>query len=444
MKKWILIVAPIALVLALGGAWFGTRTKKATGRAGQTYEFTTISRGSIESVVSSSGTLATVSTVSVLSQMSGRVEKVFADYNDHVKKGMVLASLNTDMLKLQEQESRSAVKKAQAQYDLQLVDFQNKAKLAEKGLVSDYELKSSKASLEVLAAELSSAQSALEVIQTEITQYALITSPIDGIVLDRNIDEGQSVVDGSSANSSSLFTLAEDLSRMEIKAEVDELDISSIKIGQEVRFTVEAWPSLSFSGKVHQIRLVPKTTDNVVNYYVMIEASNPEGKLLPGMTATVQFIKEKKSDVLVVRSAAFRFQPPELSAEQIQKLTFMAGLADLPEAERQAAEKAFEEQEKISSEAAANKTDNASKKGLTGMMLPPRPPQRGSKNTGANGAAAPDAAAGPNKKPLWYLDGQGKPAVLLVATGTSDGTNTELLEADGLVGKTVILKVKTE
>ena len=244
MKKWVLIVAPIILVLALGGAWLGFRSRKSAGNRAA-YELSTIARGSIESIVASSGTLAPISTVSVISQMSGRVEKVFADYNDRVRKGMVLASLNTEMLRLQEQGNRSAVKKARAQYELQLIDVQNKTKLAEKGLVSDYDFKSSKAGLEVLAADLAAAESALEVVQTEITQYAFITSPINGIVLDRNVEEGQSVVDGASSNSASLFTLAEDLARMEIKAEVDELDISSIKVGQEVRFTVEAWPGLN-------------------------------------------------------------------------------------------------------------------------------------------------------------------------------------------------------
>jgi HlyD family secretion protein len=239
--------------------------------------------------------------------MSGRVEKVYADYNDRVRKGQVLVQLSTDMLKLQELESQSAVRKAQANHDLQLLDYQNKTNLYQKGLIAEYDLKSSTTSLDVYAAELSSTQSALKVIQTELDQYALITSPIDGIVLDKNVDVGQSVLEGSSSNATSLFTLAEDLSKMEIKAKVDELDIGSIAVGQEVRFTVESNPNVTFKGKVHEIRLVPVTTDNVVNYYVMIDADNSAGTLLPGMTADIQFIKQKKTDVLVVPTAALRF-----------------------------------------------------------------------------------------------------------------------------------------
>ena len=382
-RKWIVAAAAIAVVIAATGAWIGTRPRAATKSAGQGYELATIKRGTIESLVSSSGTLATVSSISVLSQMSGRVERVYADYNDKVRKGTVLATINTDMLTLQEQEYLSAVRKAQAQYDLQRIDVQNKEKLAGKGLVSEYDLASSKASLEVLAAELTSAQSALKRIQTELTQYAVITSPIDGVVLDRSVEEGQSVVEGSSANASSLFTLAEDLSRMEIKAEVDELDISSIRVGQEVRFTVEAWPSLAFTGSVHQIRLVPKTEDNVVSYYVMVRADNPEGKLLPGMTANVQFIREKKTDVLVVPSAALRFQPVGISSAQIQKLVFLAGLEGMTDEQKAAAGKAWDERVKAASQAASGSTSTRST-GLTGMMMPGRPPE-----PGRTGPAAP-------------------------------------------------------
>lgn len=443
MKKWIAIAAAVVIALGVGGAWFGLRAGKTPKAASQAYELARISRGTIESVVSASGTLATVSTVSVLAQMSGRVEKVFADYNDRVSKGMVLASLNTDMLALQEQESLSAVKKARAQYTLQLLDVQNKTKLAEKGLVSEFDFKSSQASLDVLAAELSAVESALQRIRTELTQYALITSPIDGIVLDRNIEEGQSVVDGTSSNSASLFTLAEDLSLMEIKAEVDELDISSIAVGQEVRFTVESWPALSFGGKVHQIRLVPKTTDNVVSYYVMVKAENPDEKLLPGMTASVQFIREKRSDVLVVPSAALRFQPIGLSAEQIQKMLFLAGLAGMPDDEKAAAEKAYDGQVKAAAEAASANKSTTGRTGLAGMMMS-GPPPGASRNGSGNGASAGQSADGETRKPLWYLDSQGKPAVLLVTTGASDASNTEITSTEEIEGRQVILKVKVQ
>ncbi len=447
MKKWIIVAIIAVAVLAGAGAWFGTRPRAAARSGGQAYELATIRRGTIESTVSASGTLATVSSVSVLAQMSGRVEKVYADYNDRVEKGTVLATLNTDMLKLEEQQSLSAVQKAQAQYNLQKVDAQNKEKLAEKGLVSDYDLATSKASLAVTAADLAAAESALKRIQTELTQYAVITSPIKGIVLDRNVEEGQSVVEGSSANASSLFTLAEDLSRMEIKAEVDELDISGISVGQEARFTVEAWPSLQFTGKVHQIRLVPRSENNLVSYYVMVRAANPDGRLLPGMTASVQFIQQKRENVLVVPTAAFRFQPPGMTAEEVRRAVFLAGLDGLSAEQKAQAEKAYDERAKAAAGSASGSTSSRPG-GLVGMMMPGRPPGGGFSRNGGTTAGGQAAAQGGTptaaRKPLWYLDSQGKPAVLLVTVGASDATGTEVSGPADLEGRSIILKVKVQ
>ncbi len=437
MRKWILILVPFVLIALVGAIWLRGRPNAAV-RVNELYDLATVTRGSIESIVSASGTLSAVSTVSILAQMSGRVEKVNADYNDQVKKGQVLVELNTDMLKLQEKEAQAALSKALANYNLQILDVQNKSTLATKGLLSNYDLQSSKTNLEVDAAELASAKSALDVIQTELNQYAFVTSPIDGIVLDRNVDVGQSVVEGSSNNATSLFTLAKDLSNMEIKAEVDELDISSIKVGQAVRFSVEANPDLTFNGKVHEIRLVPKTSDNVVTYYVIIDADNRKGKLLPGMTAEVQFIKEKKSGILIVPSAALRFQPIGLSDQQIQSMIFTAGLAGLPADQREAAGKSYA-QAKAESQAAQGSAKSQSK-GLAGMVMPMGPPPGNSKNaSGASMSATPE-----NRKTLWYFDSNGKLAVLLVRIGSSNGTNTEIIGADDLEGRQIIVKMKVE
>jgi HlyD family secretion protein len=442
MKKWILILAPVVLVLAGAGTWLGTRPRAGAGKSKEAYEFATVSRGDIESVVSSSGTLSAVSTVSILSQMSGRVEKVNVDYNDPVKRGQVLVELNTETLRLEEKQAQADVQKARANYGLQLLDCQNKQKLFEKGLLAEYDYRASQASLEVYAAALSSAQAALDIIQTKLNNYARVTSPIDGIVLDRNVDVGQSVVEGSSSNASSLFTLAEDLARMEIKAAVDELDIASIKDGQEVRFTVEANPKVTFGGTVREIRLVPETTDNVVNYFVMIDAENREGNLLPGMTADVEFIKQKRTNVTVVPSAALRFRPAGLTEQEIQGLIFEAALAELPAEQREAALKAKQEQEAALASASGAGTRP---KGLTGIMIPMRPPgMRGGRRSGQSSNTAPAGPGTEARKTLWYLDEGGKLAVALVQVGASDGKNTELVGAEKLEGSKIILKVKAE
>lgn len=433
MRKLIWIAAPIVLLAAAAGTWSLTRSLPARTAAARSYETATIGRASIEATVSSSGTLEPVSTVSVLSQMSGRVEKVSADYNDRVHKGDVLVSLNTDMLKLQEQQSKAAVSKAKANRDLAALDLQNKEKLAAKALISDYDLKSTRTALDVASAELASAEAALRVIQTQLNQYALITSPIDGIVLKRNVDAGQSVVEGSSSNASSLFTLAEDLAHMEIEADVDELDIAAIRVGQAVRFSVEAIPARTFAGVVGSIRLVPETTNNVVSYTVIVKAENSDGSLLPGMTASVTFIKERKDNVLAVPSAAFRFQPASLSAAEIAKRTALAGLSG---AALQEAETRYDAQLKAQASSRTAST-TARPGGLTGMIMP------GPFRRPNNGNGAPAAAAAP-RKTLWTVGDGGELEVLAVHTGTSDGKNTELIGADQLEGRQIIVRERTQ
>jgi HlyD family secretion protein len=357
-------------------------------------------------------------------------------YNDHVKKKQVLAELNTDMLRVQEKQSNAAVRKAQAAYDLQLLDVQNKRQLAAKALISDYDLKTSETTLEVDAADLAGVQAALEVIRSQLDQYALITSPIDGVVIDRAVDVGQSVLDGSSPNASSLFTIAGDLSTMEIKAEVDELDIGSIKTGQSVRFTVEAYPNASFTGKVREIRLVPKKEDNVVSYYVMVDARNKDGTLLPGMTAEVQFIAESRHNVLTVPNAALRFQPTDLPQAEVQNMVSEAALASLPAEQREEARKAMEQARQAASKGATPPKAT----GLGGMMMAGPPPGMGAGSDNAMGALP----GGQDMKQLWYVDAQSKLAVRLVKVGATNGSSTEIIGADDLEGSSIIVRAKVE
>lgn len=450
MKRRVSIATASFLIGVAGALFLGSCSRSGTQAVKRSYEFTTIGRGSIEKTVSATGTLEAVSEVDVLAQMSGRVEKVYADYNQRVKKGQLLVKLNTDMLKLQAEEEQAAVRKAQANYDLQLLNYENQQKLAEKGLVSDYDLKSSKTSLDVDAAELASAQSALKVIETEINQYAYITSPIDGIVLDRDVEEGTSVVSSTSSSASALFTLAEDLSLMDIKTEVDELDIAAIKKGQEAKFTVEALPSQVFKGTVSEVRLVPKTSDNVVSYYVIVRARNVGGKLLPGMTAQVDFIEQSKKDVLVVPNAALRFQPSTLTTAQIERKVFAAGLAGLGAEQQAEALRQYDEAKKGASGATAKKSGSTGLAGLVGVGGGPGGPggpgferRRSGSNAGSGeGASAASAeAAQAEKRTLWYLDGTGEFQVIQVEAGVSNGTSTEI-SGEGLEGRKVILKEK--
>ncbi|MBN2875740.1 MAG: efflux RND transporter periplasmic adaptor subunit, partial [Spirochaetales bacterium] len=386
-----------------------------------------------------------------LAEMSGRLESVAADYNDRVATGQVLATINTDFLKLKAKIAQASVDKASANYELKVLDATNARTLFDKGLLSEYDLKTSIATMDAAAADLSSATASLEEIQTEINQYAIITSPIDGIVLERGVEAGQSVVGSSSGSSTRLFTIAEDLSMMQIEADVDELDISSVFEGQTVRCTVEADPGKTFAGKVKERRLVPSSTDNVVYYTVIILVDNATGTLLPGMTANVEFIKEQKKDVLVVPAAAFRFTPSTLGDEEIQKAVFLARLGDVSDEEKATAIARFEEQLKARAVAgqsgeAASGLSSLMGGGMPGAGGPGGPGGMGEGRPGASrtgtGTAPVSAAAAAAMKTLWYINDAGELAVTLVEAGVSDGSKTELLNAEDLEGQSFIVKVK--
>ncbi|MDR1319469.1 MAG: efflux RND transporter periplasmic adaptor subunit [Treponema sp.] len=436
-----LVAFIIIFILLLNGCGGGQSKQRA-------YDFAVIQRGSLERTVSSSGTINPVSTVKVLPRMSGKVEKIFADFNDTVRRGDILAELNTDMLRLQREQQLAQVIKSRANYELQEINFRNQQVLAEKILISEYELKTNKTNLDIQAAELSAAEASLKVIEPEINQYAFITSPLDGIVLERNITEGDTVVDSSSSNSSSIFTLAENLKEMRIESWVGELDIASIHEGQEVRFTLESLPGRNFSGTVESRRLMPSVQDNVVSYNVIIGVDNRDGSLLPGMSCAVEFIEERIEQALIAPNAALRYQPSSLSASEIDEKIFTAGLRGMSEEERGAALAARARENGAASGGADGGTggNTARRSGLAAFSAPfgmggVRMPGGGRRN--ADNAAGGAVRAQP--RPLWYIDESGRPDCVLVRAGISDGINTEILPLrpdgeDPLEGTRIILR----
>ena len=414
------------------------------------YEFTEVRRGTLERTVSSSGTINPVSTVKVLPQMSGKVEKIFVDYNDAVKKGDILAELNTDMLRLKREQQYATVIKARANYELQRINYGNQQALAEKNLISEYELKTSKTSLDGQAADLAVAEANLKSIETEINQFAFITSPIDGIVLDRRINVGDTVVDSSSSNSSNIFTLAENLREMQIEAGVGELDVASIQKGQSVRFTLESMPGRTFTGEVETLRMVPVVSNNVVSYTVIVKVENQDGTLLPGMTCAVDFIVERGVNVLTVPNAALRYQPSNISTEKIDEMVFEAGLATMNDEQRQAA---IDARAQTIAQAAGSGNTQTQNTGLAGMVMG---------NTAANrqmtmmtGGGGGGRQAGTRQgqqrttqtrapaivmRNLWYVNGEGKLEVMRVQAGMSNGSLTEIVAGEDIEGKQVILR----
>lgn len=415
---------------------FGKTQSKAT-----VYEYATIKRGTIEKTVSSSGTLEPVATVKALPRMSGKVERVFVDYNDIIHKGQILAELNTDMLKLQREQQAAQALKARANYNLQLINYQNLERLAEKNLISEYELKSGKTALDIQRADLSVAESNLRSIETEINQYAYITSPIDGIVLERAVNEGDTVVDSSSGNSSAIFTLAENLEEMRIKAWVGELDIASIYEGQEVHFTLESLPGERFSGIVESKRLMPSVQDGVVSYNIVISVENKDGALLPGMTCSVEFIEERRENVLLVPNAALRYQPASLSAMEASDMIFNATISGMSEEQKAMA---MERRRQTDQGGQSAQAPNQSRRnGLTGLMsggaMPPLMPGRGDarqqgggvNNDGANDGGARTSSPSNQVKALWCMDENDKLSCVMAQVGASDGSYTEVIPVRG-------------
>ncbi|GHV75887.1 hypothetical protein AGMMS49942_07080 [Spirochaetia bacterium] len=440
-----IIKSLLPLIFAVLLLCTGACSPKSAGAA-KTYEYAAISRGTLEKTVSASGSLKPVSTVKVLPRMSGKVEKIFTDYNAEVKAGDVLAELNTDMLRLQREQQMASVVKARANYELQNLNFQNQKKLAEKNLISEYELTGAKTTLAIQKAELAAAEASLSVIETEINQYAYITSPIDGIVLERNISVGDTVVDSSNSNSTSIFTLAENLEEMQIEAAVGELDIASIHKGQPVRFTLESLPGRNFTGVVEMLRMVPTVQNNVVSYTVIINVENRDGTLLPGMTCAVDFIVERRENILMAPNAALRYQPTGLGAAEIEEMVFNAGLKDMDEDQRKAAIEARAQTKTTPAPTPQAQTGT----GIAGLVGSSGPGPGGGPMGGPGGARVmPQGGGRPAAarnavvmRNLWYLNGEGKLEVMRVQAGITNGTNTEIRSTLDLEKLRIILREK--
>ena len=305
MKKILYSIAIIVFALAIGLIIFNAVSSDS---ANSQYTLQKIERGDLINTVSSTGTINAVSTVEVGTQVSGIIDRLYVDFNDQVRKGQLLAVLDTVLLKTSLMDAEANVDRAKAQLEQATADYNRNLPLFQKGLISEAEFLPIQIQVKTQKASLISTQASLQRAERNL-KYAFIQSPINGTVIQRNVEEGQTVA--ASLQAPVLFVIAEDLSKMEIHAQVDESDIGMIKKGQKVTFDVQAYPDEIFDGMVKQIRLQPTTTQNVVNYTVVIDAANEENLLLPGMTATVDFIVEERKNVLLVPNSALRFQPSE-------------------------------------------------------------------------------------------------------------------------------------
>ncbi len=305
MKKRRVLI-PLIAVPVLSAGFLLTGGLRRSNAAPE-FQFAEIERGNLEIVVSSTGTLNALKTVKVGAGVSGTLQRVYVDYNDTVKKGDLLALIDPTAFEAAVKEARASVANAEAALEKAKAEYDRNEKLYKKGYISEFDFLSLKTSLKTAEAGLLSAEAKLTQVEANL-ENTKIRSPISGTVIERSVDEGQTIA--SSFQAPELFIIAEDLKKMQIEADVDENDIGQIKKGQKVRFTVQAYPDHTFTGTVRQVRLQPETVQNVVNYTVVVDVSNKEGLLLPGMTATIDFIILDHRDVLLVPNSVLSFYPP--------------------------------------------------------------------------------------------------------------------------------------
>jgi len=315
-----LAIAAVLVVLALAVGWFWQRRHAATSDGG--YRTEAVQRGDIRVAISSTGTLSAISTVTVGSQISGQVTDVLVDFNSHVKKGDVLARIDPSTYEAQLEQGNAQIASARAQYAQAQAtlrnaqaDYARKADLGRQQLVSKSDVDLARAALDQARAQVNSAQASInqQTASLKNTQVnidrAVIRSPVDGVVLTRSIEPGQTVA--ASLQAPELFTIAEDLSKMQIELAVDESDIGQVKAGQSVSFSADAFPDRQFKGVVEQVRLAATTANNVVTYPVIVTVDNGDGTLLPGLTVNAEIEVSKRANVLKLGNAALRFKPSE-------------------------------------------------------------------------------------------------------------------------------------
>jgi HlyD family secretion protein len=376
VKRNRIAIAVAAIVLLATGFWFFQRAEAQDEPA---FRFAEVEQGDIEMTVSATGALSAVTTVAVGTQVSGQVSELYVDFNDRVKKGQLLARIDPTLARQAVADAQATVESRRADLALAQREYERNRQLVRDGLVAESAFDESQSRLAVNRATVKSAQVALDRARQNLA-YTDILAPIDGVVVERNVDRGQTVA--ASLQAPQLFLIANDLSQMQILASVDESDIGMIEQGQSAKFTVQALPRETFTGTVKQVRLQSTTQDNVVSYTVVLSVSNPQGKLLPGMTANVDFLTKSAQNVLMVPNAALRFTPSDEALAEARG---------------------------------------------------PRQGAGANTGTGGQGAAQRTRAAGRTRgqRPtdvgrLWYLDSNGKLAMARVKTGISNGTMTQV------------------
>ena len=415
MKKYLKYVI-IALLLIAAAIVF-IQLRKSSNRP--EWKIDSPSKGTIREVVTATGSLNPTVLVEVGTEVSGTIKTLYKDFNDKVRKGEVLARLDTEILAASVESAQAEVNKARVSRNEASMEYNNSETLFSRDMISSYELQKDKYSLDQAKLNLATALLRLQTAEKNL-KNATITSPIDGVIVSREVSEGQTVA--ASMNSPTLFTIANNLDQMEITASVDEADIGKISVGLPVEFSVDAHAGQMFTGSVQQIRLKSETEQNVVSYSVIIDAANPDHKLLPGMTTNVTIITQSKENVIRIPETATRFTP----SKEVWELFGLKWEDDLiPNARKAAMEKAMASAPGGRVPSRDNPRPDSAKassgrppRGFPGGM-PPGGMPGGMNRGGGNGRNGGSAL-------IWVLKDK-TPELIMVRTGVSDGAFVEVL-----------------
>jgi HlyD family secretion protein len=454
MKKKVVVGAVILVVLV--GAILGYTLIKKGKTAQVKYRTEVLAKGDLESLVTTSGSLNPVDTVDVGSQVSGKITMLGADFNSRVKKGQLLAQLDLDLLQAKVDQADSSYKSSVASLDQAklaldnaLKKFNRSKELFAKSQISIEEMETAEsnylnAKANVVSADsrLSQSKSSLDSSRVDLS-YAIIRSPIDGVVISRNVNIGQTVA--ASYQAPLLFKLASDLTKMQLQCDIDETDIGKVKEGQKVRFTVSAYQGETFNGTVRQVRYSPTTVQNVVTYATIVDAENPDIKLMPGMTATVQIITGEAKGVVKIPNASMRFSPP-LPKADVDKLLADAGIGGGQRGQGQPGQKTD------GGQGQTGQRGQNSPGGQTGQRG-----QGGQRGGGFAQGGDPSAELTPEMRArleqmrnrprqggtIWILDDLGKVKPYAIRTGLTDNTYSELTRGELKEGMKIIIGLET-
>jgi len=416
MKKKLFFSLIILIIIV--GVIFSLTVLRHSANGGIQYRTAKVTRGDIEAIVVTTGTINPVTLVDVGSQVSGKIAKIYVDFNSRVKKGDILAEIDQSSfltrIKQAEanyQSAKASLERARVTMETSKKKYERALKLFEQKLISPEEKETAEtnyfnavADYQSALARLEQAKSQLESSRVDLS-YTVIKSPIDGVVIKRNINVGQTVA--ASFQAPVLFQIANDLTKMQVECSVDEADIGKIREGQKVRFTVDAFPEESFEGVVSQVRYAPEVVQNVVTYTTIVSVENPEMKLRPGMTATVSIIVGEARNVLRVPNAALRFRP-QLSPEEMKKM--------------------FEE---LRAQRRSTSGNSASSSGR-------RPPFSGERGASQGERSAKDKSR-QGMAMVWVLEEGHKLRPMPVKTGVTGDEYTEIVRGDLKEGDEVVI-----